>query len=806
MNRHKLVLTLALFVLIQTCVLSTALGASASSDADSWVMFRHDPAHSGTAIGNQSFDSAKLQWTHKTDRGVQSSPAVANGLLVVGCRDTQVYCLNASTGEAIWQLAFQAEVWSSPAIDEKYVYVGTDDGYVYWINITNGFPLWRTFIGGPVRSSPALADGCIYIGSGSHDLYCLNMTNGDVLWKFPTSYRIFTSPAVSGGVVFFGCDDYYLWAVNATDGKELWHIQTSSVLSSPSVYNSNVVVGSIDGYVICLNTTNGAEIWRYQTEGQIDSSPAIAYGHVYFGSYDNNLYCLDAASGEKIWQSPTKYWITASPTVAGGNVFVGSNDQGIYCFDAFTGERKWRYETGNIIESTPTVVNGTLYVGSDDHSIYAFTLCDSTIGNVTNQDNNTLNVNTIAFDVTACVIIAGTVSAFILVVKKNRKEKPSTPLNNKTLPQSWISTHKDAVYVLGILAFSIVFFIFLGNGPLWAADEKVYSQWAFHMYKTGDYWTPWGFGENNFWIAKPPLFMWLISISYQLFGASNFSTRIISPIFGILSLVTVFYLGKMLYNQKVGFISAIVLGTFTTFFVFTRHAMIDVAFVFFITAGIYFILVSEKSENPNQYTALSGAFFGLALMTKQIQGFVLPLIIIFYFLVTKKSLRFLFSKRFALFLGVGLLIFLPWVIYMMLQYGSLFNDWYFMYSGLARAIIPIEGHNGGVFYYLTYLVTSENPIWIALLPVSIGLCAFYAITKHSKNDTLLLSWIVTVLGLFTFAQTKLYWYILPAFPAFAVIISVFLYKLSNKVQQKRNRKKAKTTFELQCNSKQSQVS
>jgi 4-amino-4-deoxy-L-arabinose transferase-like glycosyltransferase len=40
-----------------------------------------------------------------------------------------------------------------------------------------------------------------------------------------------------------------------------------------------------------------------------------------------------------------------------------------------------------------------------------------------------------------------------------------------------------------------------------------------------------------------------------------------------------------------------------------------------------------------------------------------------------------------------------------------------------------------------------------------------------------------VLVVFTFAQTKLEWYILPAFPAFAIAISSFLYQLSKKIQQ-----------------------
>ena len=73
------------------------------------------------------------------------------------------------------------------------------------------------------------------------------------------------------------------------------------------------------------------------------------------------------------------------------------------------------------------------------------------------------------------------------------------------------------------------------------------------MVKSGDYLTPWAFGGLAVWIGKPPLLMWLISLAYQVFGVNNFASRFWSAIFGALSLVLVFFLGKKLYNRYVGF-------------------------------------------------------------------------------------------------------------------------------------------------------------------------------------------------------------------------------------------------------------
>jgi 4-amino-4-deoxy-L-arabinose transferase-like glycosyltransferase len=277
--------------------------------------------------------------------------------------------------------------------------------------------------------------------------------------------------------------------------------------------------------------------------------------------------------------------------------------------------------------------------------------------------------------------------------------------------------------------------------------------------------------------------MWLMSLAYQVFGVNNFSSRIWSAIFGTLSLVLIFYLGKKLYNPYVGFLSALVLGTFTTFYVFARLAMTDVTLVFFTLGSLYFFVLSEKKEKTIRYATLSGLFFGLALMTKQIEAALIPLIIFTYLVATQRSIRFLFTKGFTLFWGVGLLVFSPWLIYMSARFGSQFWYWYFVYGDVTRTVSIVQNHVGSYLYYFSYLANNENLLWVILLPFSAGLCAFNAVIKRLKGDTMILLWMTIVLLVFTLAQTKLFWYILPAFPAFAIAISSFLYQLSKKIFQ-----------------------
>jgi outer membrane protein assembly factor BamB len=770
--------------------MSVALGSPTSSGSISgeWAMFRQDPNHSGYVANSPKSNSAQPLWNYSTDRMVQSSPASAYGCVVVGSRDSQVYCFNASNGKLTWKYPIRYEVWSSPAISNYSVYIGADDGYLYCLNFMTGMPFWRSLIGGAVRSSPAVVNGTVY-ASSQNNLYALNAANGNTIWNLQNLDPIDSSPAVSNGAVYIASGNGYVYAFNASTGVKIWgHAVRTSDSSSPSVCNGIVYIGSYDGYIYALNASTGAQLWKYQTADEVESSPAVAYGCVYVGSEDNNVYCLNASTGSKIWQSATGYWVTSSPAVAGGNVYVGSQDGNIYCFSATTGAKEWSYPTGNIIESSPAIANNVLYIGSDDDKVYALALTNSTGLPQISQLANTVPATTVVFDAVACAIV--TITVFVLARyvyfsrRKNRNNETSVILSEKN---SWLERHAEAVFILAILAFSTIFFVNLGSGVLQTADEQTYSQWAYHMVKTGDYLTPWADGAISFEIGKPPLLMWLMSIAYQVFGVTNFASRIWTAGFGALSLVLVFYLGKKLYSRPVGFMSAIVLGTFLTYNLFARYAMTDVPLTCFVLASIYFFVLSEEKEKPVRYAILSGLFFGLALMTKQIAALLIPLIIFTYLVATRKSLRFLFTKTFTLFWGFGLLLFSPWLIYMATRFGKQFWQWYFIYADVTRSASSIEDHFAGYLFYFSYLADHENWLWIALLPFAAGLCAYGAFVKRKKQETLVFLWVAIVLLVFSLAQTRIYWYIMPVFPAFAIAIASLLYQLAEKVSQRYSR-------------------
>jgi eukaryotic-like serine/threonine-protein kinase len=89
-----------------------------------------------------------LKWSYRTAGDIQSSPAVANGVVYFGSGDTNVYALNATTGALKWKHATAGSIMSSAAVAYGSVYIASGDGNVYALNAATGAVDWSTAVGG----------------------------------------------------------------------------------------------------------------------------------------------------------------------------------------------------------------------------------------------------------------------------------------------------------------------------------------------------------------------------------------------------------------------------------------------------------------------------------------------------------------------------------------------------------------------------------------------------------------------------------------------------------------------------------
>ena len=390
------VILITIFV-VASFALSTELLAHAAPTANDWPMFHHDLTHTGYSTSTASATSATLLWNYTTNSVVGASPTIVNGYVYIGSDGGIAYCLNALDGSKVWNYTIQAStrgshgaggpaISSSMAVADGYVYFGCYDRNVYCLNAFTGDKIWNYTTGNTVESCPSVTGGYVYVGSWDGNMYCLDATTGEKIWNYTTGSLVESSPAVVDGKVYFGSVDKNVYCLDASNGDKIWSYPTGNLIqSSPAVVGDYLYIGSEDNNLYCLNASSGDKIWSYPTQGWVDSSPAVANGYVYVGSWvvdanqndvasdaASDVYCLDASTGAKIWNYTTHGGVNSSPAVTGGFVYVGGWDNNVYCLNASTGAEIWTYTTQGHINSSPAVAGGIVYVGSWDHNVYAF--------------------------------------------------------------------------------------------------------------------------------------------------------------------------------------------------------------------------------------------------------------------------------------------------------------------------------------------------------------------------------------------------------------------------------------------------
>lgn len=121
-------------------------------------------------------DGSKTLWDYdaiKDSAMVYASPAVADGIAVVGARDRHLHAIDVNTGKALWTLPTRGDVDSSPAIAGGRVYVGSRDKKLYVVNLKTGEKLGEFTAGRAIIASPAIGGGVVVIGDTAGGIFCL---------------------------------------------------------------------------------------------------------------------------------------------------------------------------------------------------------------------------------------------------------------------------------------------------------------------------------------------------------------------------------------------------------------------------------------------------------------------------------------------------------------------------------------------------------------------------------------------------------------------------------------------------------
>jgi 4-amino-4-deoxy-L-arabinose transferase-like glycosyltransferase len=340
------------------------------------------------------------------------------------------------------------------------------------------------------------------------------------------------------------------------------------------------------------------------------------------------------------------------------------------------------------------------------------------------------------------------------------------------------------VYYLVVLALLAVwvFVLWLGNPQLVSWDEAIYASVARNIFYSGDLFNLEFNCEPYF--NKPPLYIYLTTLGYHVFGINEFSARIVSALFGIATVMATFLFTKKVIGTKEAILSALLLLSNFHFISIVRHGRMESMVTFLILIAV--IAFYNMKKNP-KWVYLFAMATAMAALTKGLMG-LFPLVIAGIFMLCKPSrLKLLLNLHTLWAVTLFMLITVPWFLIQYLNYGKEYTDHFFGFQTLQRITDALEGHKGSWWYYFERIsVFYFSPWSVLIIP---ALLLFIWKTIRLKKDILALFTLysLSILLIFSFIiKTKLHWYITSAYVPFAVITAYMLSEIKGKWQAIRH--------------------
>jgi 4-amino-4-deoxy-L-arabinose transferase-like glycosyltransferase len=363
------------------------------------------------------------------------------------------------------------------------------------------------------------------------------------------------------------------------------------------------------------------------------------------------------------------------------------------------------------------------------------------------------------------------------------------------LPLIGKKDNHEHFYLIALLCLcAVVFFYGLGRLPFIGPDEPRYAEVAREMYATGDWITPRLGGIK--WFEKPALTYWLLATGYALFGENEFGAR-----FGVAAVSTfgallLYFFGRRARSARFGYLSAAALVTCGLWPGFARGVTCDLPLTVSIETALLSFFLWESKESETGANRLWYVFcfaLGLATLAKGLVGVVLPMMIIAPYLILTGAWRSLLRPRLII---VGALIFLGtaavWYAPMIARNGREFIDEFFVGHHFRRYLSNKYRHPQPFYFFPLVVVAGSFP-WSFYLLSSVGqtlVCLWRRLSRSNielsgviggplrqtkvyptdRLNLLLLLWIAAPIVFFSFSWSKLPGYILPVFPAVALMV------------------------------------
>lgn len=322
------------------------------------------------------------------------------------------------------------------------------------------------------------------------------------------------------------------------------------------------------------------------------------------------------------------------------------------------------------------------------------------------------------------------------------------------------------------LLFATLYFFRLGSYPLSNPDEGRNAEVPREMLATGDWVTPRLNGVNYF--EKPPLVYWVTAVFERAFGLNEWSVRAVPALFAVAGVLLTYASARALRGRVTGLLAALVLGTSLLWFIVGHIPILDTAVSVFMGATLFCFLLGVREPPGSRRRWL---FMGLyasaagATLTKGLMGFLVTGAVMFLWLLIFNQWR----RLRPMYLPTGVVLFLaialPWHVLAALHNETWVHR-YLVYEHFLRFLTPVASRPGPWHLFIWVVLGGLVP-WTGFLWPAVRAIARDGWRRRDEHAEtwFLITWAAFIFVFFSVSKSKLAPYVLPMFPALAVLVA-----------------------------------
>jgi outer membrane protein assembly factor BamB len=291
-------------------------------------------------------DDGSLVWNYELERKSMwmfASPAVIDDRVHVSA-PARILCLDAGKGALVWDYGVEhIAILSAPIVVDDKLITGLggrpyepglkDSWRLVCLNAQTGELMWDFYMNDTAMYSPAYCEGRIFVNDGYKSIYCLDLETGDLIWK-TEGESVFTSGIALDGERIFVGDQTGIACLALETGDLIWHFDCGNGTSqTPAIGYGKVFFGTPDKILCCLDAEKGELLWKIEIGEAITTEPVIADKKVAFGLVDGTLYIVNVESGEICDTVNLGLSGIMSLALSNGRLYVGKYDGTITCLE-----------------------------------------------------------------------------------------------------------------------------------------------------------------------------------------------------------------------------------------------------------------------------------------------------------------------------------------------------------------------------------------------------------------------------------------------------------------------------------------